>query len=379
MGDGSAVVFDCLTAHATACVTQSVARNADYWREVVFPLALGLMAPALRTVPLHAACFLYKGQGVLIGARSGAGKSTLSATFARRGLPYVSDDWVYLTGDRGLRVHAMPVALKLLPDAVRFFPEFGSQAPVPAQNGELSIAFDPAQAFSCARSYACDPETVILFERVPGAELQLREATCEDLLEWFSEPLDCVPECLEHGRQEQVALIRRLRERRCYLLSCDGLPDDIATTLLRVCDGEIPPGPAVAPVQRARTDDLDLLRRGIPAPYRGTVLLGDATVAVASNSPTLLRRFAPAVTSEPSLSLIVIVEARSWPESNFSMVETSPILAGIVLEGGGFLAFDRSTRQATAFVTEEALHRDSITQALLSLRGCDLAMERAAP
>lgn len=366
-GDESAILFDYRKRVATGSVTRAVAENSRYWRECVFPFALGVMSPVLGSVPLHAACVRYRGQGVLIGARSGAGKSTLAATLARRGIEFISDDWVYLTARDGLRVHALPVPLKLLPDATRYFPGLQSRPSTQSQNGEWSIAFDPAEIFGSPRGYHCQPEVVILFDRIPGGSLRVHEAQGRDLLEWFSEPLDCVPACLEVQRQEQLALIRALRSCRCYVVTCDGTPDEIADILLDVCDGTLSASQQHPDEPTPGIEHLDLLRRGVPAPYRRIVDIGGIGAAISTNCAEVLQQFPAASSRTTDFAMTVIVETGPWPGSTASSFHYSDSVGYITLGDEGFIAFDAEEREVAAFVSETAIRTGRVGHELRRL------------
>ena len=104
LSDASALVYEYSRRQVVGEVSSIVAADRDYWKNIVFPFALGVMSPVLATTPLHAGCFVYDGCSVLIGGRSDAGKSTLTAAFARRGATFVSDDWVYRIAESELQV-----------------------------------------------------------------------------------------------------------------------------------------------------------------------------------------------------------------------------------------------------------------------------------
>src|SRR5512133_2947970 len=76
VSEQSSLVFDYRRASVVGRVSQAVVADSNYWREIIFPFAVGVMSPMLATVPLHAAGFIHHGRGVIIGGRSGAGKST---------------------------------------------------------------------------------------------------------------------------------------------------------------------------------------------------------------------------------------------------------------------------------------------------------------
>lgn len=367
IGDESAILFDYRKRTATGSVTRAVAAETGYWREVVFPFTLGVMAPVLNAVPLHAACFRYRNRGVLIGARSGAGKSTLAATLARRGIEFISDDWVYLTANRGLRAHALPVPLKLLPDARGFFPELQSMVPAESQNGEWSIAVDPAETFGSPRGYRCEPETVLLFDRTPGADLLVRRARTEELLDWFSEPLDCVPTCLEEQREEQIALIRALGRCHCYVVTCDGTPEEIADNLLCICRGEIVVSDGKRERHKSGIKHLDLLRRATPLPNSRITDIAGSAVAISTNHRSLLHQFAPAAAENADFEITVIVETEPWPGSAPSFRHQENSVGCVSFGTEGLMVFDGSARKAAAFVSEPAVRDGRVSYELLML------------
>lgn len=357
LGDASSLVYDYSQRRVVGAISRAVADDVRYWQNIVLPFTVGVMSPLLSTVPLHAACVIHDGCGVLIGARSGAGKSTLAATLARRGIPFVSDDWVYLTANPRLHVHAMRVPLKLLPDAVRFFPELQPARAQTAENGEISIPVDPAVSFGVRREFHCDPHVVILFDRAPGP-LRVRDATVRDLTDWFSESLDCVPPCLDAGRKTQLDLIRRLHQCRCYVVVTDGTPEQIADDILRVAEGHIPASPAIDGPDSSGIRHLDLLRRGRPTPYSGCVALGDGSAQLATNHPELIRQLAHGIPEESSWAITVIAEPTPWPmHMPHSWKRDSVGLYSLGAEGVAVCNY--ALREAAAFLTPSAITEGS--------------------
>lgn len=353
LSESSALVYDYSRCRVVGQVSRAVAADVQYWRNIVLPFTLGVMSPLLATVPLHAACVIHDGCGVLIGARSGAGKSTLAATLVRRGVTFVSDDWVYLTAAPQLRVHSMPVPLKLLPDSVRFFPELASLRPQTAENGEVSIPVDPAATFGARREFRCEPRVVILFDRAPGP-LRVRQASIRDLTDWFSESLDCVPPCLKAEREQQLELICRLQNCRCYVVVTDGSPEQIADDILRVAEGRASIAPAIEGADSSGIMHLDLLRRGHPAPHKGCVAVGDETAHLATNHPDLPGQFEAVRPDDRSWSITVIAEPALGPERLPYSWERGP-LAFFSLGANGLIVCDHVLREAAAFVLPSAI------------------------
>ncbi len=365
LGAHSALVYDSFQVRVVGEVSRAVAADVQYWRNIVLPFALGVMSPLLAIVPLHAACVIHEGRGVLIGGRSGAGKSTLAATLARRGLRFVSDDWVYLAADPKPRVHALPVPLKLLPDSIAFFPELKSLQAAPAENGEISIPVDPAAAFGARRAFCAEPSVVILFDRQPGP-LRARQASVQDLNDWFSESLDCVPACLDAEREQQLGLIQRLAQVPCYVVLTDGTPEQIADDILCVAAGRVVPGPAIVGPDSSGITHLDLLRRGRPAPYQACIRSGDQSASLTTNHPGLLRQFRPGRPDEDAWNITVIAEPAPFRENEPYFWQRGS--TGFVSLGAdGAIACDFALREAAAFVEPAAIDDGSAAAALESL------------
>ena len=367
LGDRSALIYDSFHARVVGEVSRAVAADVRYWRNIVLPFALGVMSPLLGIVPLHAACVIHEGRGVLIGGRSGAGKSTLAATLARRGLTFVSDDWVYLAAGPKPRVHAMPVPLKLLPDSVAWFPELGNLQAATAENGEMSIQVDPAVAFSARRAFCAEPGVVILFDRTTGP-LRVRQASVTDLTDWFSESLDCVPVCLSAEREQQLGLIRRLALMPCYIVVTDGTPEQIADDILRVAAGQVVPEPATVGPDSSGITHLDLLRRGRPTPYEAQVRCGGRNAMVATNHPGLLRQFQRKFSNDHDeiWNITVIAEPAPFPEIDFYSWQRDSI-AFFSLGRNGAIACDYALHEAAVFVEPSVIDDGSAAAALETL------------
>jgi len=165
-GAGNVFVFDMLRRHIHGTVSQSIARDAAFWREKLLPIAVGVMGSSIGILPVHAACFSFEGEGLLIAGASGAGKSTLSAALCMSGIEYLADDWTYITQDRGaLLAHGAAAPIKLLPDAARHFPVLASRQPRISMNGELAFEVHAAPVFKAKIVHQCMPRHLVFLER----------------------------------------------------------------------------------------------------------------------------------------------------------------------------------------------------------------------
>ena len=94
------VITDLAAGFSFGSVTPQAAESALYLRYHFLEAATLCMVAALRAAPLHAACVIPSGRGMLLCGDSGAGKSTLAFAGARSGWTLVCDDSSYLPLDR---------------------------------------------------------------------------------------------------------------------------------------------------------------------------------------------------------------------------------------------------------------------------------------
>lgn len=117
--------------------------------------------------PLHAACVLHNGSGVLLCGDSGAGKSTLSYACARLGWTLVSDDSLHLLPGLGTTVASFSSTIHLREPARALFSELRQQHLGLAPNGKPAMEIRSIQqGFHTART-ACVERAVFLSRR-PG-------------------------------------------------------------------------------------------------------------------------------------------------------------------------------------------------------------------
>ncbi len=149
-GSSNLFVFNVLTRSVKAVVTADLAHDCAFWQQRLLPIAIGVFGAGIGVLPLHAACLSFDGRGVLIAGASGTGKSTLSLALAKNGADFISDDWTYITYDDGdeLCAHGMSAPVKLLPDAIDYFPELAQHELRISLNGELAYELPPGDSLS---------------------------------------------------------------------------------------------------------------------------------------------------------------------------------------------------------------------------------------
>lgn len=231
------VSFNLCDREVIGIFSSTALRKEELWRRTILPVLVGIMSSSLRTVALHSACLVYKGKGLLLSGYSGVGKSTLTAALARKGLSLLSDDWTYLSYDGGgCNAWGLPIPIKLLPDAVRFFPELEKYLPTSSLNGETAYEIDPEVLFNCSRTLHCKPRCFFLLERSELSYTNFEPIEIEEVVPYFASGLEELPEMIAHLRQPQIDLIRRLESCSLYRLRFHGSPDDVANEVLEFCE-----------------------------------------------------------------------------------------------------------------------------------------------
>lgn len=224
-GEANLFVFDLLRRNVSAVVSENVAGDSQFWHRILLPIAVGVLGPAVGVVPVHSACLEIDGSGILIAGASGAGKSTLSVALAQHGFQFVSDDWTYLTTDRGeLVAHGMSSPAKLLPDAVSHFPELAHHALGVALNHELAYEL-PAEELGATVKTSCQPRWFFLLERTCAEEpCRLLPVSGDEARLYVQRSVEGLPPELELMIQARTAVISQLSRLSCWKLSYGGPP-----------------------------------------------------------------------------------------------------------------------------------------------------------
>ncbi len=227
-------VFDLQRKTVTGVVSYVTAKDEEFWNTVLIPIAVGVLGCTFGAVPIHAACLTWSVEGVLLAGVSGTGKSTLAVALARLGLRLVSDDWTYVRTDGELMAHGLSVPVKLLPDAIEFFPELRAAEVEVAMNGELAYEVDPkAIAIGCAGE--CRPRCVVFVERSERNEIV--EIGAEIVAEFFTRSGERLPARMTSLIETRAGIIDRIAELDCWVLRYSGRPADGARYLKSFLEG----------------------------------------------------------------------------------------------------------------------------------------------
>jgi hypothetical protein len=235
-GSDGSVWFDLKARVVSGIVSEGLIEDVELFRRNVLSVIAGVLAPSLGLVGLHAGCVVRGGKAVLLAASSGVGKSTLTLALALRGWNLLSDDWTFLaSGPTGLRVWGMRTSLKLLPDAVRYYPGLAGLCPAPALNGEVSFEVDPWRLFGVGRAIDATPVAIVRLERSQYAygDSRVHVSRCdpEEMQTALLKEIEELPAGINQGDGHRLSLIERVCALPGFNVRMSGYPATIAADL----------------------------------------------------------------------------------------------------------------------------------------------------
>lgn len=235
-GADESFVFDLLRRKVSSIVSEETASDERFWNVRLLPTALGLLGATIGVVPLHCACLDKNGEGLLLAGASGAGKSTLAVALSRCGFAIVSDGWTYVGGNgHGLAAHGISGPVKLLPDAVRHFPELAGLEAAKASNGEMAFEIDAANVLGAEVRRKSKPRWLIFLERVESDGCDIVPFSGAAAQTFFENDVERLPAQLKEAAKARTALIRTLSDTECWLARCGGPPHVAAEAISRFC------------------------------------------------------------------------------------------------------------------------------------------------
>ncbi len=226
--------FDLERQRVTGVISAKTANDTRFWNTVFLPATMGVLGAALGLAPVDAACLDRNGRGLLIAGVSGAGKSTLAVAASQNGFDLVSDGWTYLARNgNDLTAYGLSVPVRLLPDAVRHFPELRNCRTGKALKGEMAFAADARRVFGVKMQRQSSPLCVLFLERVqqPGCDFVAYEQ--EEARRFFESSVECLPPQLADAAAQRSGTIRSLTDRPCWLLRTGESPQKTAEAVSR--------------------------------------------------------------------------------------------------------------------------------------------------
>jgi hypothetical protein len=231
-GEDNVFVFDLLRRQVTGVVSEITAADQAFLERILLPIAIGVLGPAVGVVPVHAACLVIDGMGVLISGASGAGKSTLSVAMAQGGFAYVSDDWTYLTVNHGrLLAHGMRVPAKLLPDALTYFPVLAQHQVGIALNLEPAYEL-PLQRLGAVVESCCDPQWFFFLERTSEPGCALLPVSAHEARRYVERSIERLPPELTTMMETRAPVVEQISHLSCWKLTYGG-PPSVAVSALQ--------------------------------------------------------------------------------------------------------------------------------------------------
>ncbi len=222
----SSMVADLRRRHVMGRFSAAMAADKTYWKTVIFPMLLSILAGSIGLVELHASCVARDQNGLILIGPSRSGKSTLAMALSEAGFRLLSDDRTFCSLKQGkLLAWAMPRPLKLRREAAGWFEEFRDQEPVDVQNGELVFHCEPNRRFGREGPSECEPRLLVFLERLENSGFHLapmRGSEARSRIE-----MDLMPEAPE-AVQKQAETIGKLLQLPCWRLRYGGRPQEIA-------------------------------------------------------------------------------------------------------------------------------------------------------
>lgn len=213
-----------------------LARDLHYWKQTILPVLLGIASVSIGVTPVHCACVVQGGSGLLLGGESGAGKSTLALSLSLNGFSYLSDDCTYLSRTAtGIRAWGLPTPVKLLPDAVTYFPQLASLEPILSLNGEWALNVDPTVVLKVDRCLSCDPKWLVFLERNKGSRTVIKPVSSSQAASRLVADLEMMPPIIGDQYEYQLETINLLVDRECWVVQHNLQPERLAPLLAEFC------------------------------------------------------------------------------------------------------------------------------------------------
>lgn len=233
--ESNAFVFDLLRKTVNAVVTRTVATDNAFWETTLLPLIVGVLGAAIRVLPVHCASLSVKGKGLLLAGASGSGKSTLSVALAQHDLTFISDDWTYVSSrEDQLLAYGMSAPVKLLPDAVDFFPSLASRQLTRTLNGELAYELHPEKEMGLTVERVCPPRCLVFPERVEVTESELIPVSPRHTKAYVEANVEVLPQQLVKAEEERKRLIEKIATLPAWRFRYHGTPQFAARELMRL-------------------------------------------------------------------------------------------------------------------------------------------------
>jgi len=364
-GPCDSLLIDQLNRRVIGSFTSATAHDLAYWKRVILPVLVGIASASVGVAPLHCACLVKNGDGLLLSGESGAGKSTLALSLALNGFSFLSDDCTYLSRSASeLRCWGLPTPVKLLPDAVHHFPRLLGFEPGVSLNGELSFEVDPVETFSVGRSLSCVPRWLVFLQRQAGLGTRFERISASEAAARLAADLEQLPACIAYQREYQLASIDALAQQEAWVLRHDLPPSGTTKVIEEFCGSQAQAEYSVADQvftgSAKQVPLVDPIKRFTPTPFATTFdLNADARIRVETNSETLGEQLRGVISLFDGCAEAGEFVLRVVVESDDDLVSDSRLgfrdfnhtgLAYFLAGQKSFVAWDRQNQRGVCFV-----------------------------
>lgn len=152
-------------------VSTAALRYPHYFSQTFLEATPACQLSTRFATPIHAACVVLDGRGVLLCGDSGAGKTSLSYACARAGGQFVADDTSFLLhSETTRRVVGNYHQVRFRPSAADLFPEIAGAERTPRMSGKPSVELRTAPMQHVRTAEGAHIEFIVfLNRRDPGA------------------------------------------------------------------------------------------------------------------------------------------------------------------------------------------------------------------
>ena len=221
----SSMLADLRTRRVIGRFSIAMASDIRYWKTVIFPMLLSILAGSVGLVELHASCVAKNQRGLILAGPSHCGKSTLAMALTEAGFQFLSDDRTFCSLTHGkLQAWGLPRPLKLRREAAAWFAELRDREPTDTRNDERVFHFDPKQ--ESARK--CEPQLLVFLERQDGRAFSMTPMNKSEARSRIEN--DLLAEAPDAIRKQATSL-DELLSLPCCLLRYGGRPQLIAGQL----------------------------------------------------------------------------------------------------------------------------------------------------
>ena len=125
--------------------------------------------------------------------------------------------------------------MKLLPDAVSYFPELVSLDPVLSLNGEWALNVDPTEISNVERCLSCAPRWLVFLERKVDSPPVIKPLSSREAASRLVADLETMPPIIFDQYEFQLETINRLVDRECWVVRHGLRPEPLARLLAEIC------------------------------------------------------------------------------------------------------------------------------------------------